>query len=175
MREVPRDWMRRKNQRGSKIYRYGYNPELFWFIASLFVVAATLVLIIFPLSPWHLVIVPANLVAAAFYWRMSRMGARLDQEGVTIARMLRTIRIPWSQFSRFVIRPRPQDHVEKLGHVELTDGSLVFIQGMAPWGRLIQKHDDLTVDALIAEMNREARRLKDAAESTPPRSREKTA
>jgi hypothetical protein len=147
-----------------RVYRYGYSPGFFLFIAGMGLVVAISIVIVFPLSPWHLVIVPANMGFVAFSFRMSRMGARIDESGVKVVRMFRTIRVPWSQFRRFVLRPRPQDLLSKTGYVERLDGSMVWIQGMAPWGRLVSKVDDFGVEALVEEMNRVARRLKGTQE-----------
>lgn len=149
--------------RNVTIYREGYSPGFFWFIAGGFVLVALTALIVFPLSPWHLVIVPINLGLATFYWRMGRMGVRLEERGVKVVHMFRTVRIPWARFRRFVVGPRPRDLLRKTGFVELTDGSMVWIQGMAPWFVLVTKFDDFAVDTMIAEMNRKAQKLKAAA------------
>jgi hypothetical protein len=81
--------------------------------------------------------------------------------------MFRTIRIPWSRFRRFVVLPRPRDVIRKTGFVELTDRTMVWIQAMAPWFVLVTKFDDFAVDTMIAEMNREAQKLKEATEPGP--------
>jgi hypothetical protein len=149
-------------KRAARIYREGYSPGLFRLIAGWWVVLAVVVLAVAPPSPWLLILVPFYLGMAGILWQMSRMGVQLDDNGVKVMHMFRSIRIPWSRFSRFVVLPRPRDWLRKTGFVEQSDGSLVWIQGMAPWFVMITKFDDFTVDAMIAEMNREARKLKQA-------------
>jgi len=57
--------------------------------------------------------------------------------------------------------------MDKVGHVELVDGSVVWIQGMAPWSRF-KSLDRGGVDRMLAEMNEEARRLKESNHPTAP-------
>jgi hypothetical protein len=167
MRERQSNWSRVARQR-SKTYRNGYSPLLYQVLAAGFVLMAIVILVVSPWSPLLLIVAALNLLPAILSWRMSRMGARLEQQGIIVYRMFRTIRIPWSSFRRFVILPRPRDLLAKTGFVELIDGSLVWIQGMAPWGLLFTKGDDWAVEVTINEMNRKARRLKDARKALSP-------
>ncbi len=154
-----------------KIYRHGYPPVFPLFIAGCWIVIAVAILIFMPLSLWTLVIIPPHLAIAAFLWRTSRVGARLEQDGVRIVRMLRTARIPWSQFRRFVVRPKTRGElvpIDKAGYAERTDGSLEWIQGLGPYGPFI-KHDEFAVEALVIEMNRRADDLKARQSPEPSR------
>ena len=149
---------------GRLIYRHGYEPGLFLFTAGLLSAVALVAAVMGALepSPWGLPIVAVNLALAAAMWRMSRMGARLDHDGVVLFHAFRTIRIPWSDFRRFTVLPRWD--IPKTGYVELLDGSLIWIKGLGPWGPLIQKREDWAIEGIVSEMNHRAEHLTRAAQ-----------
>jgi hypothetical protein len=152
-----------------KFYRHGYAPEFFLFVAALPLLLAAAILILAPPGWWELGVIPAHLALSAFWWRVSRMGARIERDGVKVVRMFRTIRIPWSQFHRFVLRPKTRGElvaIDKAGYVERSDGSLEWIQGLAPWGPVI-RNDEFGVEALVIEMNRRAQEIKGRQDLAP--------
>jgi hypothetical protein len=150
---VDRVWLPWGKQR---IYRLGGMPAVYWALSSGFLVVVVMLLILAARSPAFLVFLPLNLMLALVTFRMSRMGARLDEDAVTLIHQFRTIRVPWSSFDRFIIRPH--SNVEKMGHVRRVDGSLVFIQGLGTNARGL--NDDWELEAIVESMNHEARRLK---------------
>jgi tetratricopeptide (TPR) repeat protein len=81
--------MLRVSRRRSKIYRNGYVPGFYQVLAGGFIAIALLLLVYPPPSLWQLLVIPANLAAAGLNWRLSRMGARLEDRGVRVMHMIR--------------------------------------------------------------------------------------
>jgi hypothetical protein len=137
------------SHRPSRFYRSGYYPAMFYAIAVMGLGVAVFILIVAPFSLSLLPVVGGLLAIAAFQLRGPRLGAHVSDQSVALVRNFRTIKVPINDVARVVVRPHPP--ALKAGHLERKDGSLIWIQGLAP-SRAFQRNSP-AFDALIVELN----------------------
>lgn len=145
--------------RREKVYRYGYQSR--WFrIGTTLVVMSTALAIVAPGTRAIVGAAAGVLAIAALVWRRSQIGAHFSARGVKVVRGWRTIKIPWWDVRRFVVRGRPRSSLQRAAFVELMDGSLVWIEGIeAAPSSSIHGDDAIAIDMLVKEMNGKMERL----------------